>query len=796
MNGIEKYKTLMMVIISGCIISAQAIDKKDPLGKGDHALLMDGGFESAALPVLSSSEPGRWGYFIHGKSDARLDVVADKGRNGSKAVRYIRTTEGSDNFHLDQVVPVERHANYELSAWVRAEGKLNPVLSVMTMKWRVLAAAPSNAGNGWTKVTLIFNSAENEFVRVEWFPGAKGKLYEGGAGTSWLDDICIRRLEQVPPAVQRALELTHSRIGEEIDPARVKTCEIGNPRPLRPITCRNGVLLYPDGSEVALWGVNFQTALSWEYNVRLKKCAVPLEVESLKKITDCNLDQLVRMRSNMIRMHLLPSDFTDATGNVCDSIFLDVLDYTIAACRERGIYVYLTLVNEMNSAFLKDSFMAGRDRREWITDPVLVDKTELYIRTMLTRRNRYTKVLYSEDPTIAVFEISNEPGYVDYITLAAEPMFAPCRKAFESWCRERGLTDHFNLHYYTFRYERVRAYINRMCLAIRSTGSTKPVVWNLNWPRMVQEHQDVFQAAADSTADAVSFCLYSGQHDVKQPYWMNPADLSARNYLPFLDENYAEYHRLRWALGQQFAKKAKLVYEYETFFNQSSYLYPVMARLFRSLGVQAANMWTYSLSPAAEYMSGSHLLNLYCTPHKAVSFTIAGELFANTPRYTPFTLIGEECRILGPCAVSFTNDVSLYQTGDLYLQSRTTAWQPVPPNLKVRHVVACGSSPQVTYEGTGAYTVDIGSTAVEIEINPDSEFVLPHWNSRHKGYPEKVCRLDSTSPHCFVLHHPEWQSGVRILRVENGHALPVESRNGKPAFDALPGHYRMEKIHP
>ena len=786
----------MMIIFSGCILSAKALEKKGSLEKGDHALLIDGGFESAALPVLSCNEPGRWGYFIHGKSDARLDVVADKGRNGSKAVRYTRTTEGSDNFHLDQVVPVERHANYELSAWVRADGKLNPVLSVMTMKWRVLAAAPSNAGNDWTKVTLIFNSAENEFVRVEWFPGSKGKLYEGGAGTSWLDDICIRRLEQVPPAVQRALELTRPRIGEEINPAQVKTGEIGNPRPLRPITCRNGVLLYPDGSEVALWGVNFQTALSWEYNVRLKKCAVPLEVEALKKITDCNLDQLVRMRSNMIRMHLLPSDFTDAAGNVCDSIFLDVLDYTIAACRERGIYVYLTLVNEMNSAYLKDSFMAGRDRREWITDPGLVDKTELYIRSMLTRRNRYTKVLYSEDPVIAVFEISNEPGYVDYTTLASEPMFAPCRKAFESWCRERGLIDHFNLHYYTFRYERVRSYINRMCLAIRSTGATKPVVWNLNWPQMVQEHQDVFQAAADSTVDAVSFCLYSGQHDVKQPYWMNPEDLSARNYLPFLDENYAEYHRLRWALGQQFAKKAKLVYEYETFFNQSSYLYPVMARLFRSLGVQAANMWTYSLSPAAEYMSGSHLLNLYCTPRKAVSFTIAGELFAGTPRYTPFTMIGKESRILGPCAISFTNDVSLYQTGDLYLQSRTTAWQPVPPNLKVRHVVACGSSPQVTYEGTGAYSVDIGSTAVEIEINPDSEFVLPHWNSRHKGYPEKVCRLDSTEPHRFVLHHPEWQRGVRILRVEKGLSLPVENRNGKPAFDALPGHYRMEKMHP
>jgi len=792
----KRYGFLILIIIAGCFLSAKAMEGELLAGKDDCSLLVDGGFESLAPPITSSVEAGRWGLFIHGKSDARITVVAGEGRNGSKAVCYTRTTEGSDNFHLDQVFPVERNTNYELSAWVRSDGALNPMLTVMTMKWRVLAAVPSNAGTGWTYVTFLFNSAENDRVRFEWFPGSHGKLYEGAPGTSWLDDVGVRRLEQVPPAVQRALDLTRSRINEEMDAAGLKTGAVGQSLPLRPITCRDGVLLYSDGSEVALWGVNFQTALSWEYNGRLKKCGIPLEAEALKSITDRNLDQLALMRANMIRMHLLPSDFTDAAGNVCDSIFLDVLDYTIAACRERGIYVYLTLVNEMNGVYLKDSFLAGRDRREWITDPELVDKTELYILSMLTRKNRYTDLSYCEDPTIAVFEISNEPGYVDYRSLASEPMFAPCRKAFESWCRDRDLTGNLNLHYGVFRYESVLSYIDRMCRTIRSSGSTKPVVWNLNWPRMLQGHQDVFQAAADSTADAVSFCLYPGQSDVKNPYWMNPEDLSANNYLHFLDANYEEYHRLRWALGQQFAKKAKLVYEYETFFNQSSYLYPAMARLYRALGVQAANMWTYSLSPAAEYMSGSHLLNLYCTPRKAVSFTIAGELFANTPRYTTFKAVGEESRIFGPCAVSFTNDVSLYQTGNNYMQTRATAWQPFPPNLKAEHIVACGSSPQVTCEGTGVYYVDIGSTSVEIEINPDSEFVLPHWNSRRKGYPEKVCRLDSALPHRFELHHPDWQSGVRILRVENGHSLPVESQNGRPLFDALPGHYRIEKIQP
>ena len=776
-----------------------------------------GDFEGPDVCVTRTENQNAWGLFIHGKSDARFELAEGQGREGSRGARYSRTTAGSDNTHLDQIIAVESNTTYEVSAWLRADGKLNPVLSVMAMNWRTLAAVPSSAGTNWTHVTFIFNSSDNSRVRFEWFPGAQGKLYDSFAGTSWLDDVSVTRLERVPPALQRALDLTRSRRNEERDVGGkisniIKTSDpLGRDgSPSRPpiqseaegrtprggvptITCRNGVLLYPDGSEVALWGVNLQTALSWEYNGRLKKCGVPLEAEALKQVADRNLDELVRMRASVIRMHLVPSDFTDAEGNLCDSMFLDVLDYTIAGCHARGIYVYLTLMNEMGAAYLKDSFMAGRDRREWITDKALADKSARYIRALLERENRYTKVPYKTESALAVFEIANEPGYVDYVELGAEPMFAPLRRTFEAWCAAKGYTGNFDLHYRVFRYDLVRAYVNRMCAVIRDTGSAKPVAWNLNWPRMVEQHEDVFQAVAESTVDAVSFCLYPGQHDVQQPYWQYPADLSGKNYLPFLDKSYNSYEQLRWVLGKRFAGKAKLVYEYETFFNQASYLYPAMARLFRALGVQIASMWTYSLTPAAEYMSGSHHLNLYCTPQKAASFMIAGELFARTPRYAPFEAPGTDNRIFDPCAVSFTSNASLLQTSDIYMQSRASAWTPNIPILKASHIMAIGRSPQVTYEGTGIYTVEIGKDAVEIEINPDSEFVLPPWNSKHRGYPEKVCTLDSAVPHRFVLHHPDWQTGVRVMRIENGQNTPVQTDRSGPAFNAQPGHYRIER---
>jgi hypothetical protein len=765
--------------------------------------LADGGFERPDLRFSRTEQPGEWDTFRHGQSDARATVADGEGRNGSRAARYTRTTAGSDNFHLDQICPVESNATYEVSAWVRADGRLNPMLAAMTMKWKVLAAVPCNAGTNWTRVSFVFNSSENRQMRFEWFPGSKGKLYEGFAGTSWLDDVSVTRLTSVPPKLQRALDLTRSRKGEDIDPARVVRFPVTRqpladtqpriPPALKPITCRDGVLLYPDGGEVALWGVNLQTALSWEYNGRLKRVGVPLEAEALKRVADQNLDELVRLRANVIRMHLLPSDFTDAEGNLSDSVFLDALDYTVAGCRARGIYVYLTLMNEMGKAFLKDSFMADRDRREWITDPALVDTSARYIRALLERENRYTKTHYKDEAAIAVFEIANEPGYADYVALGSDPLFAPLRLTFEKWCADKGHTGNLDLYYRVFRYEQVRAYIDRMCQTVRSTGSKKPVIWNLNWPQMLNEHEDVFQAAADSAADGVSFCLYAGQHDVQQPYWQHPEDLSGRNYLPFLAKSGHDYERLGWALGKRFAKKAKLVYEYETFFNQSSYLYPAMASVFRSLGVQIANMWTYSLTPAAEYMAGSHHLNLTCTPQKALSFMIAGEVLAATPRYTRFDCSGNDPLAFGPCAVSFTNNLSLWRTADTYMQSRATALNSFQPRSEVRHIAACGRSPYVTYDGTGIYTVEIGDKAVEIELNPDSEFALPPWNSRQKGYPEKVCKLDSSTPHRFVLHHPDWQANVRVWRVENGQQTPVKTESGKPVFEARPGRYRLER---
>ncbi len=765
----------------------------------------DGGFENVAGVTARDGHGGSWAAAIHGTSDATFHIV-EGGRSGSRCVQYLRTTAGSDNTHLDQIVATRPGTVYELRAWTRSDGHLRPVIAVATMQWQQLAFQSADPSTQWTEVRFAFRTGDDDAqVRFQWFAGADGRLYQGLAGSSWLDDVSIREITDPPKELLRAFDLGDPKTDQEVQVTAGKGGRIGAPLPLRPILCRDGVLVYEDGTEVALWGVNLQTALYWEYMNRMKPCGIPLEADSLKHIADQNLDEMSQLGVGVIRMHLCPSDFADAEGNLTDSIFLDLLDYTLAKCHEHGLYVYLTLVNEMGSYYVQDSFITPRERdvhwagrKIWLVDDGYVRKTAHYIRTLLERRNRYTQRVYRDDPAIAVLEIMNEPGYVSYGEMTTNPHYQSLHDEFHSWLRERGLDSFPETHYSLFRYEHVKKYIATMYQTIRGTGAQQPVAWCLNWPRFITDHEDVFQAVADSPVEVVSFCLYPGQDDVPQPFWQHPVDLDGKNYLPLLRESWQQYDRLRWCLGKRFAGKAKTVYEFETFYNQTAYLYPAMAQLFRALGVQMAHMWTYSLTPTAERLGGSHHLNLYCTPRKAVSFMIAGQLFGGTPRYTPYNATADDNLVFDSAAVSFEHNISLLATDRLLMHSGPiAAWQPVAMASDVQRIVGCGSSPLVSYDGTGAYFVQLAEDRVDILIHPDAKFTRPHWE-HPRGKPwQPTCALDRTTPHRFELHVPAWQNQIRVFRLEGDRweSVAVPEKN-VPQFTVTPGRYRISRSEP
>ena len=80
------------------------------------------------------------------------------------------------------------------------------------------------------------------------------------------------------------------------------------PGDLQKIHVKDGTLYFDDGSEVALWGVNFQTAMSYELN-RFRKYGHfrKFDLAEWKKMTDRSFDEIQLLGCDVIRIHLSPS---------------------------------------------------------------------------------------------------------------------------------------------------------------------------------------------------------------------------------------------------------------------------------------------------------------------------------------------------------------------------------------------------------------------------------------------------------------------------------------------------------
>lgn len=564
--------------------------------------------------------------------------------------------------------------------------------------------------------------------------------------------------------------------------------------PLRSLHCEGGVLRDPDGGEAALWGVNYQPSLSWEYGSVLRRAGVPLEIGALRRIIDTDLPRLRALGVNLIRVHLLPGDFTDAEGGLRDTVFLDALDYLVQACARNRIYCYLTLVNEMGKPYLKDSYIGAYERKEFIFSERCAAQTRRYLRELLTRTNRYTGRALKDEPALAVIEIMNEPAYPDYQELKAGARFGPLRERYAQW-RAGAQKDDVAAAFAEFRGQLVQEYIDRTHADLRAAGARQPVVWNLNWPGFIKGHEDVFAAAAASKAEAVSFCLYPGQGDVQNPFWAHPADLNGKNYLPFLADQLKRRQNLGWLLEERFRGKARLVYEFETMYNQSAYLYPAMARLFRALGAQAAAMWRYNPAVAAQFTGGSHTLNDQATPAKAMSFQIAGEAFRSLPRGAAFDAAAAGRMAFGDFALSFGDNLSLLSRSGRLLHSGSLKWSPLPVDPGASQIVGCGDSPLAQYGGSGIYRIQASEREIEITIQPDVKWLHPAWQPAPRGgrgTATPTCLLDERTTHTMTLKLKGWDAKAAVWRMEpDGAPSPVALAGGGLSFPARAGRYKV-----
>ena len=537
-----------------------------------------------------------------------------------------------------------------------------------------------------------------------------------------------------------------------------------------------GRLYHPNGEELALWGVNLQPMLSWEYNSMMKKAGIPKDARVWKKMTDKSLDELQLLGANYIRVHLTPGDFTDASGNLVHTIYLDLLDYLTAEAPKHGIYICYAFFNHMGISEVAESFMetsykianvAGRPKdlkkkhhkALRMFESNFFEASKNYIQNLLNRINPYNNKTYNSDTNIVAWEIMNEPVFFKRDNLKTYPQEY---RRYQSWLAEKGVND-IDKNYFEYRKKRVLKYINEIHDAIRKGGAVVPVIWSLNWHRFRNGHEDIFEAVAKSKVEAVAFCTYPGQSIAKKKgggnYESFIGDLSSYDFSEWFNQGYDQQSHYGWLKNEMFSDKAKVVYEFEGFYNQSSYIYPALADFQRSLGAQAAAMWHYSMTDYAQYNGGSHVFNLKTTPAKAAAFAVASKIFQNTPilqNYHTESPINFQSKNF---SYSFEKNTSIYTDDFYYIYSNDVLDNgKMIPSKSPKEIFGYGKSPFVNYEGTGTFQIKISEKEIIIHIQPD---VVYNHSLSHRLKMKKhlITELKRQKKHAIKISVDGWESG-------------------------------------
>src|SRR2546428_12266478 len=174
-------------------------------------------------------------------------------------------------------------------------------------------------------------------------------------------------------------------------------------------------------------------------------------------------------------------------------------------------------------------------------------------------------------------------------------------------------------------------------------------------------------------------------------------------------------------LRPELARSPRIVYEFDSPDLRTGYMYPAMARTFRSVGAQFVPMFAYDMLRTASRTLGwqTHYLNLVYTPRKAMSAVIAAEAMHRLPRLRSYGPYPENTRF-GDFHVSYDGNLGELVARDAFLYAGSTRSTPPDP-AALRRVAGYGSSPVVTYPGEGIYFLDkVRSGVWRLEVSPDA----------------------------------------------------------------------------
>jgi hypothetical protein len=499
-----------------------------------------------------------------------------------------------------------------------------------------------------------------------------------------------------------------------------------------PVIIKNGVLQWShDGKEVALFGVNYTAPFAYAYRA-IAKTGTSHE-EAIRQ----DVYHFARLGLDAFRVHVWDTEISDTAGNLLNNEHLRLFDFLLAELKKYKIKTIVTPIAFWGNGYPeRDENTPGFSRyygkgKSTVNDTA-IRAQENYLKQFFKHVNPYTGFSYQQDPDIIATEINNEPNHSG---------------------TQKGVTD----------------YINRLYDAIRTTGWTKPIFYNIS------ENPGFAAGTVASKADGYTFQWY--------PSGLVGGKTLQSNYLPHVNTYRIPFGDTLPA----FNNKPLMVYEFDPADIMKPIMYPAMARSFRVAGFQWATQFAYDPMAIAqsntEYQT--HYLNLAYTPGKAISLLIAGEVFRNTARLAKMKTYPADS-VFGPFKMSFRESLSEMNSGEKFYYSNHTTSQPVNAST-LKHVAGVGSSPIVQYSGTGAYFLDELEAGVwRLEVMPDAIFLR---DPVERASPSKVVSAIRWNEHTMEVKLPSLGNDFSVKGLNKGNATNLNATS--ESFGIKPGTYLL-----
>lgn len=484
-----------------------------------------------------------------------------------------------------------------------------------------------------------------------------------------------------------------------------------------------------DNKEAAFFGTNYTVPFAYGYR-SINKLGQNVE----QAIKD-DVYHFSRLGFDAFRVHVWDQEISDVDGNLRNNEHLRLFDFLIAELKKRKIKTLITPIAFWGNGYPEKDENTGSFSYKYGKQKALVNEEafkvqENFLRQLFKHKNPYTGLTYQEDVDILAAEINNEPQH-------------------------------------SGEKERATEYINRMVAAVKSTGWTKSIFYNIS--------ESPWYAAAIVKSNVVghTFQWY--------PTGLVAGHTLKGNFLP----NVASY-KIPFDTIPAFKNRAKIVYEFDAGDVMTPIMYPAMARSFRAAGFQWATQFAYDPMATAyantEYQT--HYLNLAYTPSKAISMLIASKIFHQTKRLDSLNTGNS----FGPFKIDYPTSLSEMNSETEFYYSNSTSSAPV--NSKVlKHLAGVGNSALVQYQGTGAYFMDQVANGVwRLEVMPDAIQIADPFE---KASPKKTVTVIKWANRPIHILLSDLGEEFEIKGINRGNSFQTIAK--KTVFNVSPGTYLLTR---